>query len=181
MHIASSASRKAFDRLVAARLAKRQCSSERQPQPMHLMSPPFIRSRCAIRASIRAAHPVESLAQSSPSGAWSNGEFGQLSGNLVEGEADSLGKDQEGDAAKHCSRVTAMSGSSPFGPDQPAIGKASPHWRIAAPFPCTEGDPSPLFSFDYGSNGIAPCCFGVTRTCRRVWWPSLRRSVVGGQ
>jgi hypothetical protein len=52
-------------KLGAPGLAKRQWQ-----QPMNLITPPLVRSSCAIRSSIRAVHAMESLAQSSPSGAW---------------------------------------------------------------------------------------------------------------
>jgi hypothetical protein len=68
---------------------------------MHLISPPLMRSSCAMRASIRAV--------------------GQFLRNLVEGETHTLGKNQEGDAAKHRSRVAAMSGASPLRPNQPPL------------------------------------------------------------
>ena len=61
-----------------------------------------------MRSSILDVHAAESRAQSSRVGAWCGRELRQLDADLVERQADALGEDDEGDAAKDRPRVTTV-------------------------------------------------------------------------
>ena len=84
-----------------------QRSSERQPHPMHSVSPALSRSSSAMRASMREAQVLERRDQSVRVGVWPEGRR-ELSRDLRQGEADALREDDQGDAAQHAAVVAAM-------------------------------------------------------------------------
>ena len=96
-------------------LASRQRSSDRQPQPMHSVSPASRRSSSAMRSSIRAApaarqpRPVAARRARGRRAAW------RARADLVERQPDALGEDDERDPAQHRARVAAVARAGALG------------------------------------------------------------------
>ena len=103
-----------------ARVGELAAIQERQPQPMHSVRPARSRSSSAIRSSIREVQPLESPTSPAVGGPVA-GQLVELLLDLVQGEPDPLGEDDEGDPPKRGAGIAAVTRAGPFGADQAPI------------------------------------------------------------
>ena len=91
--------------------ASRRRSSERQPHPMHSVSPCFSRSNSAIRSSSREVHALDSRAQSRRVGAAPPGSLLSSSRISLRERPILCAKTIESDAPEHRPRITTVAGA----------------------------------------------------------------------